>query len=336
MTSLTVINTLRLFNNESELPFPVVDVQALTLQIEAQRKKPQTSESEVAQILAEAAVQCMNAMLLTEARDFYAQIGKKSLNTDLQCSYQLAEARAQLLIATKSKTSYAQFQQTIQSIKLEKLSFDLESQTKLYGALAQILNNQQVHQASQTLIGSISTFSSDELLDFSGFASIALLLAASNLSRKLLKALIDSQTDALASANPPVLSLIKCIIGCNYGSFYSVLGQVKEFIRSNFWLRCIENELIEQITSGVYQQYLQAFLVTGVQEMAQEFAQEFEQFKNQLEYFIFRGMIQARMDAVTWQIRKIEQKECDKWWGKFLEESLSVIAKVEVLQKGKQ
>lgn len=199
-------------------------------------------------------------------------------------------------------TDYALVQSTIATCRelVERAGdWDRRNRLKIYeGAYALMIRD--FPKAAQLLLDSLATFTSYEIMNYTGFVSYTVMAALVALPRKdLQKKILDSAEIIEVFHRIPLIErLIKTYYKCQYADFFLCLAEVEDMLKHDRLLHMHYRYYVQEMRIKAYAQMLDSYQSVTLSSMAKAFGVVESHIDKELSHFIAAGRLSCKIDKV--------------------------------------
>eukprot|EP00703_Trepomonas_sp_PC1_P000959 JAP95647.1 26S proteasome non-ATPase regulatory subunit 6 [Trepomonas sp. PC1] len=300
--------------------------------LEEQLKNSKLPDAEQAKIRLQIAKLYISSGDIANSEKYYNTIGLKSIPNDEV--FELQTEMLRFSIATQNNEQYQKHLELLNQYK--NLSFDNQSQQQFYQALNlllfQVPKLSNISTINQLLSNSISTFTAENIIPFEDYIQMAFLVAVAVMKRKELNSLIEKQMDNFHLVQKSqVLQNILQLLDCDYSHYTTTIQEYQSALEGHYLLMKYSGLLTDLLKSKIYEQYLKTYQSVQLVKIAEDFKIDRNQLVQELEYFIFKKLLQAKMTE-EFLVRQ-EKDECTELYFKFVDKVQQILTKVEVEQR---
>jgi len=155
-------------------------------------------------------------------------------------------------------------------------------------------------KATKLYLESISTFSSNELMDFNQFVFYTIILSMYSLERPQLKLEVVDCSEVLTVIRelPGIAEFLNSLYGCQYKTFLISLADTTDKMKIDKCLSSHSNFYSREMRILAYSQFLESYKSIQIEEMAKEFGLSIDFLDNELSRFISSGRLHCKIDKV--------------------------------------
>ncbi|KAK7792050.1 hypothetical protein R5R35_014562 [Gryllus longicercus] len=186
-----------------------------------------------------------------------------------------------------------------QSLIEEGGDWDRRNRLKVYqGTYCMLIRDFKA--ASTFFLDTISTFTSYELMDYSGFVRYTVYICMISLPRNELrdKIIRGSEILEVLHTNPDVRSYLFSLYNCQYAEFFKNLAVVEKLLKFDFFLFPHYRYYVREMRIMAYSQLLESYRSLTLQYMADAFGVTVDFIDQELSRFIAAGRLHCKVDKV--------------------------------------
>ena len=193
----------------------------------------------------------------------------------------------------------------------------------------------QYSRAVQSLLASVATFRSAELMSYKAFISITVVFALVTLDRPTLKKQViqNSEITAMLQQIPSANRLLRAFHECMYTHIFSALLIVADELSMNAFIAHAVPFITEEIEIRALNQFLEAYQSVRLTSMAASFGLSPESLEAKLFKHTSEDRIFCRIDRRTDQVLAQEKDDASDLYAKIMKQGSAVEAKLRKLSK---
>ncbi|KAJ1977653.1 proteasome regulatory particle subunit [Dimargaris verticillata] len=179
--------------------------------------------------------------------------------------------------------------------------WDRRNRLKSYEAVY-LMSIRDFKGASSLFLDSLSTFASNELMDYVDYVKLAVLVGMISLDRvDLKKKLIDaSEVLEVLGQAPHVDEFLQSLYDCRYAKFFRSLATIEETqFRTSRYLHAHTRFYVREMRIIAYAQLLESYRSVTMESMAASFGVSEEFIDRDLSRFIAAGRLNCVIDKVN-------------------------------------
>ncbi|KAJ1974643.1 proteasome regulatory particle subunit [Dimargaris xerosporica] len=179
--------------------------------------------------------------------------------------------------------------------------WDRRNRLKSYEAIY-LMSIRDFKGASSLFLDSLSTFASNELMDYVDYVKLAVLVGMISLDRvDLKKKLIDaSEVLEVLGQAPHVDEFLQSLYDCRYAKFFRSLATIEETqLRTSRYLHAHTRYYVREMRIIAYAQLLESYRSVTMESMAASFGVSEEFIDRDLSRFIAAGRLNCVIDKVN-------------------------------------
>jgi len=156
-------------------------------------------------------------------------------------------------------------------------------------------------QASEKFLSTVSTFTSLEMMGYSQFVELTVLVSMITLPRVELnkKVLLGPEIQEMLHQSPVIKGFLESLYKCDYAAFFTHLGQVDEFMMKSRILSPHRRHYVREMRIMAYTQLLESYRSVTLDSMAESFGVSVEFIDTELSHFIALKRLNCKIDKVA-------------------------------------
>eukprot|EP00760_Papus_ankaliazontas_P038348 PhM_4_TR9094/c0_g1_i1/m.36796/K03037/PSMD6, RPN7; 26S proteasome regulatory subunit N7 len=212
--------------------------------------------------------------------------------------------------------------------------WERRNRLKVYEGLY-LVSTRNFKKATELLLDSICTFSSQELIDFKTFIGITTAVALVVLDRPTLKKKIIDCSDVVAVMPelPHVNGLVSAIYQCQYKRVFPALTEVSNMFLSSVFLSPHTNYYYREVRVLAFTQFLESYRSVTLSSMSSAFGINESALDSQLCCFISSGRLYCRIDKVSGNVLAEKADKVNQYYQKILKNGDILLNRIQKLSR---
>jgi len=177
--------------------------------------------------------------------------------------------------------------------------WDRRNRLKVYEGIY-LMSVRQFKKAATHLLGTLSTFTAVELIDYQTFIFYTVVMCVGSLDRVTLKQKVLNAPEILAVIDniPHLGNLMNSLYNCEYAKFFVALAGTTDALKGDRFLSSHAGFFCKEMRVIVYTQMLESYKSVQLEKMANTFGITPAFLDKEISRFISSGRLNCKIDKV--------------------------------------